>query len=70
MFYALLLEHGNTLLQPQSFVLDFIGEGTDHPVQRVFQVSETQKEELRKLIRQVWGKITALDFTPLETASL
>lgn len=64
-FYALLLEHGSTLLEPHAFVLDFVGEGSDHPIQREFHVSDAQKDELRKLIKDVWGKITSLDFTPL-----
>jgi RecB family exonuclease len=64
-FYALLLDVMRSPLHPHAFVLDFIGEGSDHPVERVFQITELDKEALKKLIKDVWGKIIALDFTPL-----
>src|SRR3989339_219107 len=64
-FYALLLEEKNSLLKPESYVLDFIGEGTDHPVTRVFQISSSELADLKKIVKAVWAKITALDFTKL-----
>jgi len=64
-FYSLLLEHGHTLLKPKAFILDFVGEGTDEPIQRIFQISETDKAELRTIVRDVWAKVLNLDFTPL-----
>jgi DNA helicase II / ATP-dependent DNA helicase PcrA len=64
-FYALLLDLLRSPLKPNVFILDFIGEGADHPVERTFQIGDADKEELKKLITDVWGKITALDFTPL-----
>lgn len=64
-FYALLMEHGMPLFEPVAYVLDFIGEGTDHPVQRSFVVTAAEKEELSKVIADVWTKIQNLDFTKL-----
>ncbi|MDD5623592.1 MAG: ATP-dependent DNA helicase [Candidatus Peribacteraceae bacterium] len=65
-FYALLLEEKGALLTPREFVLDFIGEGSEHSVQRSFQIPAAEISELKKLVTAVWAKITALDFTPLE----
>ncbi|MBI3619250.1 ATP-dependent helicase [Candidatus Peregrinibacteria bacterium] len=64
-FYALLLEHGDPLLQPQAFVLDFIGERGEHPIQRSFVITEAEKKDLTSLIGDVWKKIQGLDFSPL-----
>lgn len=64
-FYALLLEIADPLLVPQAFRLDFIGERGEDPISREFTVSEQEKDDLRALIRQVWAKIVALDFTEL-----
>ncbi len=64
-FYALLLEQAEPLLVPQAFSLEFIGERGEESVCRQFSILETEKEDLRSLIRQVWSKILALDFTPL-----
>ncbi len=68
-FYALLLEHGMPILEPVAYALDFLGEGTEHPIRRTFTVSEEEKEELRRVIRAVWAKIQNLDFTPLDPAA-
>lgn len=65
-FYSLLFEHGQSILKPSAFVLDFIGEGTNHPVERSFHVTEEDRNELRKLIKVVWAKIQNLDFTPID----
>lgn len=65
-FYALLLENQKGFpLEPASFVLDFIGQGTDHPIERKFEVTGKDKKELTELISSVWQKILALDFTRL-----
>jgi ATP-dependent exoDNAse (exonuclease V) beta subunit len=64
-FYALLLEQSEPLLAPQAFILEFIGERDEDPITREFSVTEQEKEDLRSLIRDVWAKIIALDFTPL-----
>jgi DNA helicase II / ATP-dependent DNA helicase PcrA len=64
-FYALLMELARGDLEPQAYVLDFIGEGSDHPVERRFQVMEAEKVELKQVIEEVWKKIQGLDFTPL-----
>lgn len=63
-FYALLMEHGMPIFEPTGYILDFVGEGTDHPIQRRFTVSDGEKEELTRVIEAVWTKIQNLDFTP------
>ncbi len=65
-FYALLLEAAEPLLVPQAFSVEFIGERGEDPVTRQFAVTDKEKEALRGLIREVWAKITDLDFTPLQ----
>lgn len=64
-FYALLLEQADPLLEPQAFVLDFIGERGEDPIQRSFTVTAEEKDELRKVIKEVYSKILNLDFTQL-----
>ncbi len=64
-FYALLLERADPLLKPEAFVLEFLGERGKECVRRSFAVTEAEKNDLQALIRQVWDKITALDFSPL-----
>lgn len=64
-FYALLLEHAEPTYVPRSFRLEFIGNRSDDPVTREFEVSESEKTSLRSLLNDVWTKILALDFTKL-----
>ena len=64
-FYALLLDQAEPLLRPENFILEFIGERGEEAISRPFLVTEDEKESLRGLIREVWAKILALDFTPL-----
>lgn len=64
-FYAVLMEYGMPLYQPIAYTLDFIGEGTEHPVQRTFIIADAEKKELEHVIRAVWAKVQALDFTPV-----
>jgi len=64
-FYALLLQERGALLTPREFVLDFIGEGSEHPVRRSFVITDAEMQDLEKIVTAVWAKITALDFTPL-----
>ncbi len=64
-FYALLLEKGMPYFVPREFVLDFIGEGEHHAVERVFSVTSDEKKLLEQVIGDVWKKVQALDFTPL-----
>ena len=64
-FYALLIEQGYGIIQPKEFILDFVGEGEEEPIQRKFTVSQQDKDELRGVIETVWAKILDLDFTPL-----
>ncbi len=65
MFYALLLERADPLLKPEAFVLEFLGERGKECVTRSVPVTEAEKNDLQGLIRQVWDKIIALDFTSL-----
>ncbi len=64
-FYAVLLEKADPLLEPREFVLEYIGERGEHPVTRSFVVTESEREDLRRLVKDVWTKITNLDFSPL-----
>jgi DNA helicase II / ATP-dependent DNA helicase PcrA len=64
-FYAILMEYGMPTYEPTGYVLDFIGEGTEHPIQRAFVISDGEKKELEEVIKAVWMKIQNLDFTPL-----
>ena len=64
-FYSLLIEHGASILKPQSFVLDFIGEGSEHPVERAFEVSEADRKELVEIVKEVWKRVINLDFSPI-----
>lgn len=65
-FYALLMEHGMPLYEPVGYVLDFVGEGTEHPIERKFFITEDEKKDLTQVIGTVWQKIQNLDFTPLK----
>lgn len=69
-FYALLLEEAEPFLVPQAFSVEFIGERGEDPATRQFAVTEKEKEDLRRLIRAVWEKITTLDFTPLSNQAI
>ncbi len=64
-FYAVLLELSRPILEPKEFVLDFVGEREEHPIVRSFQIGDQDKTDMKKLIRDIWAKVTALDFTPL-----
>jgi len=68
-FYSLLLEQAEPLLHPQAFILEFIGERDEDPIRREFQILDSEKADLRALIRVVWDKIHAFDFTPLERSA-
>lgn len=63
--YALLLEKAEPLLEPRSFALEYIGERGEDPLTRSFTVSSAEKESLRRLLKEVWAKVNALDFHPL-----
>ncbi len=64
-FYAVLLDHADPLLKPETFMLAFIGERGEHPVLRNFVISDAEKSDVTTLIGDVWTKITNLDFSPL-----
>jgi DNA helicase-2/ATP-dependent DNA helicase PcrA len=66
-FYALLLEKADPLIRPVSFALEFIGERGEEPERVELVVQEAEKKALESLIGDVWTKIQALDFTPLES---
>lgn len=64
-FYSVLMEEGYSILQPEAYVIEFIGERAEHPVTRSFEIKSEEKEQMREMIRALWSKIIALDFTPL-----
>jgi len=64
-FYALLLEQKNLPIEPQEFVLEFIGEGSEHPVSRAFSITQSELSDLKKIVKEVWGRIEKLEFSPL-----
>ncbi|MBP9773440.1 MAG: ATP-dependent helicase [Candidatus Peribacteraceae bacterium] len=47
------------------FTLDFIGEQDHEPKRLTFEIPDVEVHELKELIRKVWAKILALDFSPL-----
>ncbi len=65
-FYGLLLREAQPALKPKTYTLDFVGERGEEPIERVFQISAKEIEDLAELVRKVWHKIQALDFTPVE----
>jgi DNA helicase-2/ATP-dependent DNA helicase PcrA len=65
-FYDLLIRNGYSIIEPKEFVLEFIGEGTEAPIQRKFQISQSDRDDLTQVIGAVWDKILVLDFTPLD----
>ena len=64
-FYAVLLEKAEPLLQPCEFLLEYIGERGEDPVTRTFTISDQEKESMRTLIKDVWHKVSSLDFTSI-----
>lgn len=51
------------------FTFDFLGSDKDEPSTIDVEVTKEDVEALESLIRRVWTKIHALDFTPLEDAA-
>jgi len=47
------------------FTLDFIGNESEVRREINLEITEAEVKELKALIKQVWAKITALDFTPI-----
>ncbi len=64
-FYALLLEHAHMPLEPRAFILEFVGEREEEPLERSFVITEQEKHDLQKIIRDVWRKVQALDFSSI-----
>ncbi len=48
------------------FTFDFLGSDKDEPSTIDVEVTQDDVRALEDLVRRVWAKITALDFTPLE----
>lgn len=65
LFYDLLMRGAQPLLKPQAYILSFVGEDAEAPIERSFTFNDEDRRELEVLIKQVWKKIVALDFTPL-----
>ncbi|MFA5800807.1 MAG: hypothetical protein WC840_07730, partial [Candidatus Peribacteraceae bacterium] len=51
------------------FTLDFIGNEDEARREINLEITEAEVKELKALIKQVWAKITALDFTPVDPGS-
>tara|TARA_Y100000310_G_scaffold126629_1_gene125544 strand:+ start:54158 stop:57166 length:3009 start_codon:yes stop_codon:yes gene_type:complete len=69
-FYDLLIRNGYSIIDPQEFRLEFVGEGEQDPITRSFTISEQDRKELTELIGIVWEKIVNLDFTSIEGSSI
>ena len=65
LFYDLLIRQALPLLDPEEFVLSFVGEEGEVPLERSYTFTDSERREFVEVIRAVWGKIVALDFTPL-----
>lgn len=67
-FYKLLCEVSPSLVgyEPRSFSLDFVGERDEDPRLLRFEVTSGEANALRDVVRAVWAKVQALDFTPLQ----
>ncbi len=68
-FYAVLLEKADPLITPVSFALEFVGERGEEAKRVELQVTDAEKDQLKKLIADVWKKIQSLDFSPLDQAA-
>ena len=64
-FYDLLIRNGYNQVEPKEFVLEFVGEAENNPVTRSFTISEEDRKGLTEVIKSVWQKVLALDFTSL-----
>ncbi|MDD5102982.1 MAG: ATP-dependent DNA helicase [Candidatus Peribacteraceae bacterium] len=51
--------------EAKRFTLDFIGNEDEARREISFEITQQEVNELKALIKQVWAKITALDFTAL-----
>lgn len=51
------------------FTFDFLGSDKDEPSTIDVEVTKEDVEALEELIRKVWAKILALDFTPIDDAA-
>ncbi len=66
LFYAVLLEKALPSLTPRAFRVEFVGDREDHPITRDFAIGDTEKQALMRLVRTVWNRILAHDFSPIE----
>jgi len=65
-FYKLLSDLSPSFTHEATiFTLDFIGNEKDPRRVHDFEISNAEAQELKELIKIVWGKIVAMDFTPL-----
>lgn len=66
-FYKILCDADPKFIhEAKRFTLDFIGNKDDARREISFEITQQESNELKALVKQVWAKITALDFTPLE----
>ncbi|OIO53284.1 hypothetical protein AUJ46_05410 [Candidatus Peregrinibacteria bacterium CG1_02_54_53] len=65
-FYKILCDSDSKFIHDAThFTLDFIGNEDEARKEINIEITEAEVRELRSLIKLVWAKIIALDFTPL-----
>src|SRR3989338_2675363 len=65
-FYKMLCDADPRFIhEAKHFTLDFIGNENEARREISFEITQQEVSELKALIKQVWAKITALDFTPV-----
>jgi len=65
-FYKILCDADPKFIhEAKRFTLDFIGNEDEARREISFEITQQEVNELKALIKQVWAKITALDFTAL-----
>ncbi len=63
-FYKLLCDHSPSFTHDATiFTLDFLGDEKNGRSVIEFEITEKDVRELMEVIREVWGRITALNFT-------
>ncbi|KKW39269.1 hypothetical protein A2454_03485 [Candidatus Peribacteria bacterium RIFOXYC2_FULL_55_14] len=65
-FYKMLCDADPKFMHEATlFTLDYIGKEDQARREISLEITDAEVQELRELVKTVWGKITALDFTPL-----
>jgi len=65
-FYKMLCDSDPKFIhEATQFTLDFIGNDKESRKEINVEITQQEVEELKKLVKDVWAKITSLDFTSL-----